>query len=357
MTPDTPHGENHPLNDQDFTGLGGVYGAIGSNMPSSSGPPSSVGMRPSYNHSPLSSPRLPHPPPLPPNVHPADIWIPPYQQGHRMHHVAQVIPSPQAFRIPPFPSHHAPFRGMPAPKPSLDSAHMMQRANMPHQQRPGDGHVGMRHNMGSDSNTYGVGNGAPAYHKRWSVPSYPQGGGYPPHQGQGVDLQQQQHWGAAGGWPKQGGAPPMRTKTVGGNVNGQYSGLGENKTRGNKIAGGVGGLPMNDPWASHWTTPGGPGFPTPPPPPPPQQGHYNGLPLPTTSQGPRDKTSKPKTGRSVSCVTEPWNALSREIGLEVGGTSGGGQFERRPASTDLLNLMKSLDIGSEHMQSLKVQLS
>ena len=51
--------------------------------------------------------------------------------------------------------------------------------------------------------------------------------------------------------------------------------------------------------------------------------------------------------RSVSCVTEPsWSSLSREVGEEVGGASVG--------ATDLVQLMKSLDISSEHMQSLKV---
>lgn len=111
---------------------------------------------------------------------------------------------------------------------------------------------------------------------------------------------------------------------------------------------------MSDPWSSHWSVPpGAPGFPSLPP------GRYNGLSLPTTTQSNASAdnkrgSSKLKMGRSVSCVTEPWGSLSTtEMGLEVGGAS---DLEgREAAGTDLLQLMKSLDIGSEHMQSLKVE--
>ena len=66
-----------------------------------------------------------------------------------------------------------------------------------------------------------------------------------------------------------------------------------------------------------------------------------------------------KTGRSISCVTEPsWSSLSQEIGLEVGVAQGKdkGQGTVGAGGADLLQLMKSLDISSEHMQSLKVML-
>lgn len=341
------------MHDQDFSSPGGVYGAIGSSMPGSSGAamsrtvPSSVGIRPSYNNSPLSSPQMPHPPQLP-HTHPSDIWIPPpFGMGPRM------PPMMQSAGHPHYPHQHAaPFtRGMPpVPPPSPDSVHMLQRGGMHHQQRPVSDifvpNMGMKQH---DADAYGMGNGNPPYHKRWSMPSFPQGGQplYPPHQGQGLDMQQQP-WGA---WPKPG---VVGNRSMGGTMhgnmhgqqNGQYPGfsdMGQNKQHGGRNS-----LSMSDPWSSHWTVPpGGPGFPSPPP------LRYNGLPLPSNTQGhsSKEKRSKAKTGRSVSCVTEPWSAL---IGVEVGGASQSGA-KGATAGTDLLQLMKSLDISSEHMQSLKVQ--
>ena len=132
----------------------------------------------------------------------------------------------------------------------------------------------------------------------------------------------------------------------GGDVNGQYMGFNDNRSFGNKVRGGA--LSLSDPWSSpRWPSPAGGGFPSPPP------TQFNGLAsLPVTTQQSQDEatpTSRSvKTGRSVSCVTEPsWSSLVREIGEEVGGASIGG--------TDLVQLMKSLDISSEHMQSLKVR--
>lgn len=256
---------------------------------------------------------------------------------------------------PHFPHQHpAPFtRGVPpVPPPSPDSAHMLQRSGMHHQQRPMSDifvpNMGMKQH---DADAYGMGNGNPPYHKRWSVPSFPQGGQplYPPHQGQGLDMQQQQPWGA---WPKPGvvGNRPSMGGNMHGQQNGQYSGfnnLGPNKQHGNRVGGNS--LSMSDPWSSHWTVPpGGPGFPSPPP------LRYNGLSQPSSTQGHsgKEKRSKAKTGRSVSCVTEPWSAL---VGVETASQSST-KGSAATTGTDLLQLMKSLDISSEHMQSLKVQL-
>ncbi len=243
---------------------------------------------------------------------------------------------------------------------------MMQRGGAISHQQKLLGDMGMRH---GESGGSGMGNGNGAQpSKRWSVPSFPHGG--PPvyvpgpHQGQGVgdahhhhhahppmqqQQQQQQQQPPWGGWPKHGG------KAVGSDVNGQYMGFSDNRSFRNKVAGNA--LSLSDPWSSpHWAAPpaggggGGGGFPS------PQPTHYNGLALPVSSQQSQEDTgtgsggnsSRVKTGRSVSCVTEPsWSSLaSREVGEEVGGAAIGG--------TDLVQLMKSLDISSEHMQSLKV---
>lgn len=254
------------------------------------------------------------------------------------------------------PQHHTPFpRGL-VPPPSPDSVHMLPRGGMQYQQRLSNDvlvpNMGMKQH--NDVGAYGMGNGNLPY-KRWSVPSFPASGQplYPPQQGQGLEVQQQ-HWGA---WPKQGMAG---NKAIGGHMNGQYSGfsdMGHSKQHTGKVGGSS--PSMSDPW-SHWTAPpGGPGFPSPPPVP----GRYNGFSLPPNTQGRsggggggKEKRNKPRTGRSISCVTEPWSSLSREIGMEVGGANQLGGGADANAGTDLLQLMKSLDIGSEHMQSLKVYL-
>jgi hypothetical protein len=313
--------------------------------------PSSVGIRPSYDNSPLSSPHLPHPPQLP-HTHPSDIWIPPpFVVGH--HRIPQMVPS-----AGPHYQHHTPFpRGIPpVPPPSPDSAHMLQRGGM-HQRPTSDifvPNMGMKQQH--DAHAYGMGNGNPPYHKRWSVPSFPQGGQplYPHHQSQTIDVQQQQQqWGA---WPKQG---VVGNRAMGGNINGQrngqYSGFNDTSSQGKQHGNQAGGgsLSMSDPWSSHWTVPpGGPGF----PPPPGPMARYNGLSIPPSTQGSggKEKRSKTKTGRSVSCVAEPWSALK---GMEVGVASHlEGKGAVAAAGSDLLQLMRSLDISSEHMQSLKVRI-
>ena len=140
-----------------------------------------------------------------------------------------------------------------------------------------------------------------------------------------------------------------------GHQNGQYSGfsdMGQSKQHGSRVGGNS--LSMSDPWSSHWAVhPGGPAFPNPPP-----SARYNGLSLPSNPQGhsTKEKRSKGgKTGRSVSCVTEPWSALMGVAEVGEGGGQAGGKGVVAAAGTDLLQLMKSLDIGSEHMQSLKVE--
>lgn len=337
------------MGDQDFSAPGGVYGPIGSNMPSSSGPHtvvSTMAIRLGYDYSPLSSPRLPHPPPLPGKMkrHPSDIWIPPPYggPGPRMHHVAQVIPSPPPFGLPfpPQPHHHAPFpQVIQGPKPS-DPAHNLQRGAVGHPPKPhGESPVPnmrMRHGMPEDLG-FRMGNGAPAHLKRWSVPSFP--GGQPPYFPPGVG---DHTWGP--GWPKQGvglGPGPVGNKAVGGGMNGQPSCFGDvmhGNPYGNKIGGNT--MSLSDTWAPHWTVPpGGQGFPSPP------TSRFNGLSLPVTQS--QEDRRKVKAGRSISCVTEPsWSSLSRELEMTDRSAAGG---------ADLQQLMKSLDIGSEHMQSLKVK--
>lgn len=244
---------------------------------------------------------------------------------------------------------------------------------MGHPPKPphGDG-MGMRHSLGDDSGSgyYKMGNGSVS-HKRWSVPSFPGGQPpfLPPNQGLGGQGGGEPVW----GWPKQGAGPPLPpphgpglagNKAMGGSMNGQYSGFGDAmsaKPCGGKMGGSS--LSLSDPWSPHWTVPpAGPGYPSPPPGPP----RFNGISLPgppaSSSQGTQEKRgagSKVKTGRSISCVTEPsWSSLSQEIGLEVGVAQGKdkGQGTVGAGGADLLQLMKSLDISSEHMQSLKVML-
>lgn len=192
-TPGTPHGENHPLHDQDFSSPGGVYGAIGSNMPGSSGAGPAVsrnilGMRPPNSSRLQRPPSLPHPPA-------SDIWVPPQfgagqGPGPRIPHMMPPLGHPHYPPQHPFP------RGLPGvPPPSPEAVHMLPRGGMQYPQRlPNDvlvPNMGMKQH--NDVGVYGMGNGNPPY-KRWSVPSFAPSGQqlYPPHQGQDMP---QQHWG------------------------------------------------------------------------------------------------------------------------------------------------------------------
>ena len=372
-SPDTPHGENHPMNDQDFSTPGGVYGAIGSNMPSGgigAAPssstrslPSTVGIGAPYN-SPLSSPRLPHPPPALKGH--SDIWIPPFgATGPRVPHT-QMVPTRPAFGLPPFPQqlNHHPHPHFPLQvmgpvgmtKPSSDS-HMLQRAAMGQQlqQKPPAGVAGgigesiTRRSFGEESSAHRNGN-VVQQHKRWSVPNYPHNAPPPVFQPNNRgDVHQP--WGAWNNQTFQGG--PGSNKVMGVGVNGHYSleqPLHSNQY--NQV--GSNALSMSDPWSPKWSVPPSPGFPG------PRFSHHNGPALPISTAAPAvcqpgepSRVGKLKVGRSLSCVTEPsWISLEDEMGFEVtrSNSEGGG-------GTDLLQLLKSLDISSEHVQSLKVLAS
>ena len=372
-TPDTPHGETHHIGDQDFSGPGGVYGPIGSNMPSSGGGlVSSISMRPSYDSSPLSSPRLPHPPRM--KMVPSDIWMPPPGPPHhfggppgpRVHHVTQVLPSPGpppfGLPFPPPPPPHAPFpQVIQSIKPS-DSAHMLQRttsvgAGYPQKQHAhGDGNgpvpnLGMRHASMPEEGSYRVGSGG-APTKRWSMPSFP--GGQAPYLPPGPGGQGEHTWGTGGGgWPKQqqqhglgiGGHPgPVGNKAVGANVSAQ-SGFTTEPIHSKLYGGSALSLTgSGDPWASsHWAVPqgGARGYAS------PAVSRFNG----PGSQVQVQEKRKVKVSRSVSCVTEPsWTSLGLVGAAETEGKVQGGGC----GAGDLQQLMKSLDISSEHMQALKV---
>ena len=129
-------------------------------------------------------------------------------------------------------------------------------------------------------------------------------------------------------------------------MNGQTSSFDHNLT--NKMYGQTGGggggiLSINDPWAQHWAAPsGGPGFSSSPP-----LSQANGPVHLSGSQG--DGGGE----KGSSNISDPsWTSSV---------APGGGEEElegNSPESSDggmeLFQLMKSLDINSEHMQSLKV---
>ncbi len=229
-TPDTPHGENHPMNEQEFGGSGSVYGPIGPNMTSNSSGASSAsvgsgsllsrsisgshGVGVSYTNSPLS-PHLPHPAP-PPNmkVHSSsEIWMPHFGSNPRMtgppHPISQVAPPHhgQSFAVgppPSFPTQMTSLQQQQQHNHIHHHHHHQQAPSYPHVINPGghkhlpeaphlisrmavgggdhqhisDGgmfvnpNVGVRHGYGSDDYRMGNGNRIGAVHKRWSVPSY-----------------------------------------------------------------------------------------------------------------------------------------------------------------------------------------
>lgn len=418
------------MNEQDFTAPGGVYGAIGSSMPSSSGVglggsnsllsrslPSSMGMGLSYTNSPLS-PHLPHPPPAPPpnmKVRPSsDIWVPNFGSGGpRMaahHHMSQVVPPHHgpSFALPPpsfppplppppqqqqqqqqhnhiqhhhhhHPQHTASFPHVLPPgghKPPSDH-HMIPRVTMGDHQHHSDAvggifvpNMGIRHSFGDDYRI-GNGNGAPpVHHKRWSVPSFshiPQPAvstHFSSHQmqrGQGEQPYAPPPPGPPGGGVGGGGVwskpypsslPAMENRSLGGggpSVNGQPSGFDQNLS--NKLygqSGASGGiLSLSDPWATHWAAPGGPGFSSPPP-----LSLSNG---PIHSSGSQGDVGS-GGGKGSSSISDPSWASSVAPGSSEEELEGNSPANS-DGGTELFQLMKSLDINSEHMESLKVSPS
>ena len=336
-TPETPHGEN--MGDQAFAPQG-VYGPIGSNMPSN---PSSQVFS-SLGNSPLSSPQLPH-------HHRSDIWVYPFSTNSSNSAFAAPTPIgvlPSGYQAPP-----------PLPQPiGIGGAkpNPFQRAVGGQMHKGGGGsgghhhgHHGTRsleqrgHSLEEDflygsNNPNPVLSSAPYHHKRWSVPS----GMYAPQHAMGGFLPNSSHSPEVPSWGPRTGA-------------GMAAGLGNpgrplpnlNKKPHPSAGGGGEGSPLSltDPWP-HWISP------VPPPqfPPsmslPPQQKSDFAVP---------PKVPSPRLGRSISVGQAQWN-LSGGIDhgskgdLEGGGIGGW----RQGSSGELQQLMKSLDINSEHMQSLKV---
>ena len=168
-TPETPHGEN--MGDQAFAPQG-VYGPIGSNMPSN---PSSQVFS-SLGNSPLSSPQLPH-------HHRSDIWVYPFSTNSSNSAFAAPTPIgvlPSGYQAPP-----------PLPQPiGIGGAkpNPFQRAVGGQMHKGGGGsgghhhgHHGTRsleqrgHSLEEDflygsNNPNPVLSSAPYHHKRWSVP-------------------------------------------------------------------------------------------------------------------------------------------------------------------------------------------
>ena len=175
----------------------------------------------------------------------------------------------------------------------------------------------------------------PPYHKRWSVPSamytpQPAVGGFHPNSSHSPELP---NWGPRGGMAGLGnpGGPMPNFQMMPPNKKAHHSAA---------VGGGGGGsLSLGDPW-THWISPvSGPPPQFPPSVTLPQQ--------PKTDFIIPPKPSSPRLSRSLSVsLEEQWGSSERDI-------KGGERGRRRGG--ELQQLMKSLDINSEHMQSLKVR--
>ena len=327
-TPETPHGER--VGDQAFP-LQGVYGPIGSNMPSN---PSSqvfsrsIGMSSSLGNSPLSSPQLPH--------HPrSDIWVYPYGNNGTSSTYTTPTPIgvlPAGYRPPPPPPHPTGVGLNPNP---------FQRAvgGQVHKSGSGGHHHGNSGNRGLEQRGHSLeedllyGNipvMSSAPYKRWSVPSgmyTPAVGGVHPNSSHSPELPS---WGLRGGMAGLG-------NPVGSIPNVQPM-APPNKKQHVSVGGGGTPISLGDPWP-HWISP------VPPPQFPP------GVSLPHQQKADFSvppKALSPRLSRSLSVtLEEQWSSSGMQQGAEGRG---------RGSSGELQQLMRSLDINSEHMQSLKVNL-
>lgn len=344
-TPETPHGEN--MGDQAFAPQG-VYGPIGSNMPSN---PSNQafsqsigGMSSSLGNSPLSSPQLPH-------HHRSDIWVYPFSTNAS--NSAFTAPTP----IGVLPTGYQPPPPLPQPigMGGAKPPNPFQRA-VGGQMHKGAGGTGGHHhgNHGGRSLEqrghsleedflYGSNNpnpalsSAPYHHKRWSVPS----GMYAPQPAVGGFLPNSSHSTELPSWGPRAGAVGL------GNPGGPLPNFNKKPHPSAGSGGGREGSPLSltDPWP-HWISP------VPPPqfPPsmslPPQQKSDFAVP---------PKVPSPRLGRSISVGQWTLSGGIDRAGSK-GDTEGGDGIggRRQGSSGELQQLMKSLDINSEHMQSLKV---
>ena len=338
-TPETPHGEN--MVDQAFAPQG-VYGPIGSNMPSN--PSNQVfshsvgGMSSSLGNSPLSSPQL----------HRSDIWVYPFSTNAS--NTAYTTPTPigvlPAGYQPPPPPLPQPI-GMGGAKPNpfqrAVGGQMHKGTGGHHHGNHGGRSLEHRGHSLEEDFLYGSNNpnpvitSAPYHHKRWSVPSgmyapQPAVGGFHPNSSHSPEIPS---WG-----PHAGGGMAAGL----GNPGGPLPNLNKKP---HPSAGGRGSpLSLTDPWP-HWISPV----------PPPQF-------LPSVSLPPQQKSDfaippkvlNPRLGRSISVTLEgQWSSPGGIDQDSKGGPEGGMAGGRRPGSSgELQQLMKSLDINSEHMQSLKV---
>ena len=182
------------------------------------------------------------------------------------------------------------------------------------------------------------------YHKRWSVPSgmytpQPAVGGFHPNSSNSPELPS---WGPRGGMAGLGnpGGPVPNFQPMAPNKKVQPSPA---------VGGGGGGsLSLGDPW-HHWISP----VPTPQCPPSvtiPQQQQKADFIAPS-------KVPSPRLSRSLSVtLEEQWissGGMEQDSNSKVAEGGGG---RRRGGNGELQQLMKSLDINSEHMLSLKVAL-
>ena len=409
-TPDTPHGENHPINEQEFGPSGSVYGPIGSStgmgvtgssasLLSRSLSSTHNSMVLSYTNSPLS-PRLLHPAP-PPNmkVHPSsDIWVPHLGSGPRMtgpHPMSQVPPPHHgpSYGVHPhsFPGqmasmqqqqqqhnhvhhthHHQHTTSYPhvihpgGHKHPPDAPHMMSRVTMGDHQHHPDGsmggvfippNVGIRHGYGGGGDDYGMGNGN-RVHKRWSVPSFshvpqPAVTQFSSHQmqrGHGDHPHTVPPPGGIGGgvWskPAHSSLPAMETRSLESGINGQPSGFEPHFSNTMYSQGGGGGGGLLS-LSDPWASHwSAPSSGGPGFSNPPSLNQSNG---PVYSGGNRgDGGMKVSVGASDPSWTSAQGPGSSEEELEVNSPS------QLDGVTELFRLMKSLDINFEHIQSLKV---
>ena len=302
----------------------------------------SIGMSSSLGNSPLSSPQLPR--------HPrSDIWVYPFDTAAS--NSAYTAPTP----IGVLPSgYHAP--PPPLPQPIGGKHNPFQRAVGGQMHKGGGGghhhgNRGLEHRGHSLEEDFLYGNNpfissappghAPYHHKRWSVPSgmytpQPPVGGFHPNSSNSPELPT---WGPRGGMAGLGnsGVPPPNFQTITANKK-AHAAVG--------MGGGGGGnsLSLTDPWP-HWISPV----------PPPQFPPIVSLPhqQKTDFVVPPPGAPHPRVSRSISTtINDQWTSSSEAPEQGEGKIQGGGR--KRGGNGELQQLMKSLDINSEHMQSLKV---
>ena len=341
-TPETPHGEN--MGDQAFAPQG-VYGPIGSN-PTSQVFSQSIGMSSSLGNSPLSSPRLPH--------HPrSDIWVYPF--GTTGSNSAYTTPTPigvlpAGYQAPPLPlPQPIGIGGKPSPFQRAVGGQMHKTGSCGGHHHGNPGGRGLEHRGHSFEEDFLYGSNpvlssgpSGGYHKRWSVPS----GMYTPQPAVGGFHQNSSNTPELPSWGPRGGMAGLGNP--GGPVPNLQAMASNKKVQPSPAVGGGGGgsLSLGDPWP-HWSSPV-PTLQCPPSVTIPRQQQKADFVAPS-------KVPSPRISRSLSVtLEEQWMSPG---GMEQDSNSKmaeGGGGRRRGGNGELQQLMKSLDINSEHMLSLKV---